>query len=574
MKNPVLELGNGNWGIKDGSMLGYAQGDDVTKFIPRFMDFARGSDLTATRTNKEGLIEKGRQNLLHYSNNISDSPNAGTFWTGTSSYEVSPNQLGYDGTNNAFLVRKVTDLNSYMYSSNSMSLTSGIWNYSIYAKAGESNAIWMYTGSGSGSGTGGCAFILEGDGSVYYATNEAVATSIEKLDNGWYRCSVTSKTSNTYKVRFQPINARGTGTSVNGTFSKGSIYVQHPQVEVGPVPTAPIVTGALNNILRNSVDITRSPWSKTAGLTIRKNVRGYDGSQNAFRLNKTANWDRIIQDIPRHPALGTEYTVTAYVKAGSLEAVIFRVDADNDGDNDARSMEAKFELKDGGRRLAQEDGTVAKIEKVGNEGWFKCTVKYTTSTSYTQTLFVYPAGWAGADSGSGHIFVQDIQVEIGHNPTTYEPTSDLAGLLSDQPRLDYSDTDPHLLLECTRENKVKYSEWVEGWDFSGPANTSHVVKSNYALAPDGTKSATYYRANDGWRLVRNYVTLETDTNYVFSFYVKNIDATRLSARVYNVSNSSDVVDQYNYLSEVSEDDWVRVEVPFTTDSTGPLTVFI
>ena len=57
--------------------------------------FSRGSNLAATRVGPTGLIEKGRENLLTYSNDFS---NAAWIQSGT----ITSGQSGYDGTNNAW----------------------------------------------------------------------------------------------------------------------------------------------------------------------------------------------------------------------------------------------------------------------------------------------------------------------------------------------------------------------------------------------------------------------------------------------------------------------------------------
>ena len=529
MKKPVLQIGNGNWGAKDSSLLGYADGDTIEKFKPRFLDFERDTNLGATRVGKDGLIEKGRENLIHYSNNFATNTTSyGTFWSNSLSYSIVGGQAGYDGTKNAWLIDKINGNNSYIYSSNAMSLTTGVWTYSIYAKAGTTNAIFMYTGSGTGSSTGSATFILEGEGRIPYKTSEVVASNIEKLDNGWYRCSYASAASNTYKVRIQPVSSTPDNSSDLGEFTVGSIYVQNPQVEVGIAPTAPIVTGSTSNILRNSFDIEQSPWTKTEGtISITRNQLGYDGTQDAFKLTKSDQWARIMQEIPRIPPQGT-FTISAYVKADDIDAVIFRADQDDGGPNDARSFECKLEIGDRNKILNQETGTVGKITKVGDDGWYRAEVKYTTSTSYDHRLFIYPATYAdGAGGTTGSIFIQDIQVEFGESATKYQETSDLAGMLGDQPRIDYSDTNPHLLIEPTRANYIEQSEYM-----ASPLQLieNPVITHNYAISPDGAKNAFRIQDTGGsvYRRIAENVSMGSGEDYVdtwtFSFFVKKADA--------------------------------------------------
>ena len=72
MNNASLELGGTNWAEKDGNILGYSVGDTSGKYSPQEFTFARGSNLSATRIDRAGLIVKGRENVLTYSNDFSN----------------------------------------------------------------------------------------------------------------------------------------------------------------------------------------------------------------------------------------------------------------------------------------------------------------------------------------------------------------------------------------------------------------------------------------------------------------------------------------------------------------------
>src|SRR6056300_506272 len=94
--------------------------------------FSRGSNLAATRVNSEGLIEKGRENLLLQSNTFD------TTWT-TTSASVTSGQSGYDGTNNAWLLSKSGAGGRVQQ----ILTTSAVNTFSVYAKAGTKN--WLAT---------------------------------------------------------------------------------------------------------------------------------------------------------------------------------------------------------------------------------------------------------------------------------------------------------------------------------------------------------------------------------------------------------------------------------------------
>ncbi len=81
---------------KDGALQSYKPLTSEGTFT-----FSRGSNLAATRVNVNGLIEKGRENLVTYSNTFSS-------WTSINS-TLTSNQAGYDGTNDAWLIEKTAD---------------------------------------------------------------------------------------------------------------------------------------------------------------------------------------------------------------------------------------------------------------------------------------------------------------------------------------------------------------------------------------------------------------------------------------------------------------------------------
>ena len=101
--------------------------------------FSRGSNLAATRVDVNGLIEKGRENLLLQSNQFD------TTWT-KSNASVTGGQGGYDGGNNAWLLQA---LGTTSYLIQNISASNGyVYTQSIYAKSGNTDFISLTFGSG------------------------------------------------------------------------------------------------------------------------------------------------------------------------------------------------------------------------------------------------------------------------------------------------------------------------------------------------------------------------------------------------------------------------------------------
>ena len=138
---------------KDGKLYSIKPTDGSGDFT-----FTRGSNLAATRVDVNGLIEKGRENLVLQSNQFD------TTW-GTNNASITSGQIGYDGSSDAWLLSK-TDSNALISQSVSKS---GVQTYSIYAKAGtlswcrflitattgnQSRYFDLSTGTKGGSGYG------------------------------------------------------------------------------------------------------------------------------------------------------------------------------------------------------------------------------------------------------------------------------------------------------------------------------------------------------------------------------------------------------------------------------------
>jgi hypothetical protein len=187
----------------------------------------------ATRVNSAGLIEKGRTNLLTYSNTFSNAA-----WSKSSSITFTSGQSGYDGTNDGWTATPPnTTGNSAFYQNNISNLATS----SIYAKY---NGYHLRIRVG---GTGGnrafATFDLQ-NGSIGNSGGSAfVDANIQSIGNGWYRCSLTKNYSTAGFTEFQISENATDGDNPswtpNGT---DGVYVQDAQLEKGLVATSYIET--------------------------------------------------------------------------------------------------------------------------------------------------------------------------------------------------------------------------------------------------------------------------------------------------------------------------------------------
>ena len=132
---------------------------------------------------------------------------------------------------------------------------------------------------------------------------------------------------------------------------------------------------------------------------------------------------------------------------------------------------------------------------------------------------------------------------------------------SGEPRIDYKDDSKGaLLLEPSRTNLFPYSE-----DFSDASWSKQNVSltSNYELSPSGNLTADrVITTNTGVDLYQDISVVE-NTSYQLTFYAKLRDGEDIQARFYDLSNSSNI-SYVNYSSQLSDNEWKRVEIEVTT----------
>jgi hypothetical protein len=291
--------------------------------------FSRGSNLSATRVNQDGYIEKGYENLLLQSNSFD------TTWT-QSAVSVTSGQSGYDGTNDAWLLESLSNGSRYIQKLVSINSVQSI---SLYAKAGTADFLGInIVGTG-----GGYSFFNLSNGTLGSSSSVVIDKAIE-LVNGttdWYRCSFAINVTN-QAVRIYPTNADNNFASTTGQ----NIYIQDAQVNQGLVAYPYLETtntSAKGGILENTprIDYTGGgagslllepsrtneilyseyfdAWNQISSPTITTNYGiSPEGIQNSTRFQTSVG--RLTQDVI---TINANETFSVYMKgSGTLRIQI------------------------------------------------------------------------------------------------------------------------------------------------------------------------------------------------------------------------------------------------------------
>ena len=234
---------------------------------------------------------------------------------------------------------------------------------------------------------------------------------------------------------------------------------------------------------------------------------GYDGSNDAWRIDKTASGGYLVQNI------GTSgvQTFSVYAKAGTTDWMQLLTLGSGTG-----SRYVFYDLTNGVIGSQSGSGTYgidSNIESVGG-GWYRCSLTFNTTLNDVR---IYPAEANSVSAASGNIYIQDAQLEQGLVARDYIETTTTAvegGITDNVPRLDYTDSScPSLLLEPQRSNLLTHSEYFGGW---GQINT--INTANALISPEGVQNANKLIAASGVNnnVINQQISAGTYTASVFA----------------------------------------------------------
>lgn len=345
------------------------------------------------------------------------------------------------------------------------------------------------------------------------------------------------------------------------------------------------------NRLVQSNSFDNASWVKVSsadgdGTTVTSGQDGYDGTKDAWLVAKTKQeFGGVNQTVGGNT--DNWQTFSVYAKAGSVNHVrLYAIGY------------AYFDLSGDGSVGAKSGEKAASITKIGDDGWFRLSLTVDADVTVVKINPAIADGDLGEDrvddgDGTGSIYVQDAQLELGVIATSYlESGSSTAkeGVSEDMPRIDYRNGEPRLLLESTRTNLARLSE---GTPLGGKNNVT--LTEYYGIAPDGLKTSLKVTktqdANDRIRIetTGGIDPLDTSIRYTISAFVKNIDctgATHLAARmddgtlfrqafrwygddiyVYNGTNAANGGTRHGAFAESYGNGWWRIGFTFLPDDT-------
>ena len=293
MEQPSLQIGGGDWAVKETKLLG--TNPILNRKLPVEMDFTNST--IGSRVNKEGFIENGPRNLLTFSEDFSNGVYVSNDLTIITNNTLSPNNtLTADkivaSTINRECILRIR--REYVKQT-----------YSIFAKKAElENLIFRVNVGGIWNNV---VFNLSSGNITVNQSPTALIAKVVSLPNGWYRCILTVDLTNTTNNTVAPIGiivSNNTNHVFTGNVGDG-LYLWGAQLEQGSVATEYYpTTTRLNipridyssgsptlllepqrtNLITWSTDLSNTAWIMNSNIITFNQGVSPDGLNNAVKI--------------------------------------------------------------------------------------------------------------------------------------------------------------------------------------------------------------------------------------------------------------------------------------------------
>jgi hypothetical protein len=393
----TLNLGAGNWGVKDGSLLGYNKENNNFKPLP--FDFTRAS--SATVVNKAGLIETVQ----------SGTPRIDFLGNTNGALKLEPQRTNLVTQSEAFG-------NSYWTKSGASIQGDQSTAGSEYLQGddGTMATVGNWSNGGSATVTGGydsgdvghttCLRIEAGDGVNEYAYNLQSNFTTPFVVGNMYRLTGDykwiSKTGDTGAIGTTSSDRLNPFTASVGSWDSFDVYLTAASATALNIYISTAGGAATDEILIDNLSV--------------KEVQGFtspsaDSPLNAFKLVEGTNTGTHIC---YNAQAGNSKTFSFFAKSSGNQYVAISYDGGTNFNF--------FDIINGQLGNLADSGRTSKIENYGN-GWFRCSL-YNGSPTFGATIWMSKDGINTSYTGDGTsgVYIYGAQLEASSYPTSYIPT--------------------------------------------------------------------------------------------------------------------------------------------------------
>jgi len=375
MADTSLIIGNGNWAVKEDSLLGYniIQG----KYVPIEMNVSRAT--TATRVNNAGLIELVPRNLLTYSEQFDNAS-----WTQASTTVTANTVVAPNGTTTADTMT-ISDSNSRVLQT--LALGAGTYKASVYVK------VISQTTAGTLRFVG----IVDGSNST---VNFTPTTEWQRVEGTF-----------TAAIGITGFSIRGNASAFVGTIAiwgaqleTGNVATDYfpttdrfdiPRVDYSTGTASLLVEPTRTNLVLYSEQFDNAIWTKSGVTIIANNTTAPDGNNTADLVTPTSLDSSLRQSFLAVGAMQYNFSVYLRSATGSSFSTAIRAWRDSPFQNIANS-----------------------VITVTTE-WQRFNFSFTALDSSTHIVAI----GAGSTLSTGENFnAWGAQLEVGSNATSYIPT--------------------------------------------------------------------------------------------------------------------------------------------------------